>query len=165
MKNVYILIGLKGSGKSYIGDLVEKSFRIKFLQVEPYFINSSKDYKNVNNDSFKEVWEKIESDISKYLEKEDKIIFESMGTYDSFKEFLKRIDKKYNVKLIKIDTSSKLCLERIENRDNKNHVKINKNLIIKINKIASQEKYPFNLIINNEKLSDKDILIEFKKIF
>ncbi len=36
---LYILIGLKGSGKTYIGNLVDWHSRIKFLRVEPIWLN------------------------------------------------------------------------------------------------------------------------------
>ncbi|EOZ98800.1 hypothetical protein A33Q_1454 [Indibacter alkaliphilus LW1] len=33
-KIIYLLIGQKGSGKSFIGTLMEKEFGIKFIRVE-----------------------------------------------------------------------------------------------------------------------------------
>lgn len=39
MKTVYLLIGPKGSGKSYIGNLIENELGIKFLNVEEFFID------------------------------------------------------------------------------------------------------------------------------
>jgi len=164
MKTVYILIGLKGSGKTYVGKLIEEKLNIKFLEVESYFLKFAEDYKKVKKDSFKEVWEKIESKISKYLIHNDKIVFESLGTFNSFKGFLNRISKKYNVKLIKINAPPKLCFERIKGRDNTNHVKINEELIKKINKIAEKEKYGFDIIIDNSNISDENILEKFKTI-
>jgi len=164
MKTVYILIGPKGSGKTYIGKLIEKELNIKFLDVEPYFLVFSEDYKNIKKNSFNESWKKIEIELSRQLEHIDKIIFESIGTFYSFKNFLKRLLKKYNVKLIKINTSLELSLKRIENRDNSNHVKMNKDIIKNINNIAIIEEYPYNLIIDNENSSDKKIVDKFKRI-
>ncbi len=49
IKIVYLLIGLKESGKSYVWRLIEKSFSIKFLQVENFFISSFKELLDKNN--------------------------------------------------------------------------------------------------------------------
>ncbi len=164
MKIVYILIGKKGSGKSYIGKLIENKLGIKFLQVEPYFINSKEEYKSINVESFNKEWQMIEEFIDRFLNKNERIVFESLGTYRSFKVFLARLQKKYCVKLIKIETSDKLSLERTKKRDNTNHVPMTVELIKNINKIANREKYNYDLIINNENASDEEILNSFKEL-
>lgn len=163
-KTIYLLIGKKGSGKTYIGKLLEKELIIRFLSVEPYFLHVKNDYEDTKKDSFNESWEKIEFDIDNLLKKEDSVIFESLGTYNSFREFLKRIKSKYNVKLIKINTNKSTCIKRIKKRDNTNHVPMNEELIKNINKIADKEKYQFDLIIDNEKSLNQEIINEFKRI-
>ncbi|WP_445637409.1 hypothetical protein NSTC745_02522 [Nostoc sp. DSM 114161] len=39
MKTLFILIGAKGAGKTYIGTLVNAHTAIKFLSVEPIWVN------------------------------------------------------------------------------------------------------------------------------
>ena len=39
MSTIYLLIGAKGSGKSFIGNLMEREFNIKFLRVEDWVKN------------------------------------------------------------------------------------------------------------------------------
>ncbi len=166
MKTVYILIGARGSGKTYIGKLIDKELRIKFLLVEPYFLEAAKreDYKNTNNNLFAKIWQKIGEDIDNYLKNNEEIIFESLGVFDSFKNFLKNLKSKYNIKLIKINCPQNICFYRLKNRDPSLHVKIDKNDIEKIKESLDKEKYKFNLVIENENLSDDEILSLFKKL-
>ena len=166
MKTAYILIGPRGSGKTYVGKLIEKEMGIKFLSVEPYFLSvaTTSDYESANEKSFAEAWRKIGEGIAKHFENHDKIIFESLGTFNSFREFLEELQKKYEVKLIKIGAPQELCVSRLKNRDVASHVPMNEGLVEKINKMAVEEKYPFDIIINNAKLADEEIVREFKKL-
>jgi len=164
MKTVFLLIGKRGSGKTYIGRLIEKELGIRFLSVEPYFINAKEEYKSINTKSFDKEWKQIEGVINRFFNSNNKIIFESNGTFKSFKDFLSRLQKNYKVILIKVDTSDKLSLERTRKRDNTNHVPMTQELIKNINKIAEGEKYEFDIIIDNEKLSDEEIISKFKSV-
>ena len=38
MNKVYVLVGPKGSGKSYVGRLLEREFGIEFLSIEEIFV-------------------------------------------------------------------------------------------------------------------------------
>lgn len=165
MKTIYILIGPKGSGKTYIGELIQKKLAIKFLSVEPYFLHATDDAEVLDEKSFAETWKKIGMEISKHFKNYDKIIFESTGTFKSFKKFLNTLQKQkeYEVKLIKIKTPQELCLRRTGKRDISRHVPMSKKLIKRINKIAIKEKYPFDIVINNARLSDEEIIEIFKK--
>jgi shikimate kinase len=166
MKTAYILIGPRGSGKTYVGKLIEKELGIKFFSVEPYFLDIAiaSDYEAGNDELFAEAWQKIGEAIAKHFENNDKIIFESLGTFNSFKEFLKELQKKYEVKLIKIEAPQELCVSRLKNRDVASHVPMDEGLVEKINKMAVEEKYPFDIIINNAKLADEETVREFKKL-
>ncbi|MFH1770140.1 MAG: AAA family ATPase [archaeon] len=160
MKTIYLLIGPKGSGKSYIGNLIEKELGISFLNVEPFFMRSEEEANNLDEEFFEQAWKKVEEEIEKY----DKVILESIGTFDSFKEFLKELEDSYDVKLIKVKSPLDLCIKRIRDRDKEVHVPMSKETIEKINELAMKEKYSFNLVINNEKASDEEIVKAFRGI-
>lgn len=166
MKTAYILIGPRGSGKTYIGELIEKELGIKFLSVEPYFLSiaTAGDYELGNDKLFAEAWRKIGEAVSRHFENNDKIIFESLGTFNSFKKFLKELQKKYEVKLIKIEAPQELCISRLKNREIASHVPMNEELVERINRMAVKGKYPFNLVIDNGKMPDAEIIKAFKDV-
>lgn len=37
-KTIYLLLGLKGSGKSYIGALIEEEYGVRFIRVEDWVL-------------------------------------------------------------------------------------------------------------------------------
>ncbi|MDD5178195.1 MAG: AAA family ATPase [Candidatus Nanoarchaeia archaeon] len=164
MKTVYILIGPKGSGKTYIGELLERKLAIRFLSVESYFLYARKDYEVIDEKSFAETWKKIDREISAHFKSHNNIIFESIGTFDSFKTFLKSLQERYKVFLIQVQAPLDVCLERINKRDLAVHVPMSEKLIKKINQMAVKEIYQFDTVIDNVNSSDKEIVEKFREL-
>lgn len=77
-KHIYLLIGPKGSGKSYIGTLFEKYFDIKFFRVENWVLEIKKDWDVMDEEYTKIVFQTIESKIRQALNKTDHLVFESV---------------------------------------------------------------------------------------
>lgn len=60
MKTIFILIGAKGSGKSYVGRLIEKNLGIKFMLTEKIFLKIQ-NFRDISDKSFlKEGYETVE---------------------------------------------------------------------------------------------------------
>jgi predicted kinase len=164
MKTVYLLIGLKGSGKSYIGNLIENELEIKFLNVEKFFINFLDNPDKLDEKENIKVWKKIEEKIEKELKEINQISLESVGIFNSFKNFLEKINTRYQVKLIKVETPLDLCHQRINKRDKNDQVKLSLDSVEKMNNLFLKEKYNYNLVIKNENWLDFKIIKEFKSI-
>jgi shikimate kinase len=162
MKTIFILIGPKGSGKSYIGELIEKNLSIRFLRVEPLFMKIKGNRDNMNESYIKEGFKLVESEIHHCLIKEDNISIEQTGAADYFTQFLENLESKFRVKLIKIYTPLDMCNKRIKERDSKNQVPVSQGLVDKINKKSMSIKLNFALIIDNSKSSDAEIIESFK---
>ncbi|MBU0471544.1 MAG: AAA family ATPase [Nanoarchaeota archaeon] len=163
MKTIYLLIGPKGSGKTHIGSLIETKLSVKFLPVEQYFLSMITGVDVFNETKFSEVWVQIENEIENYLQNDKSIILESTGTFDSFKDFLERLKKKYFVKLVQVRAPMNTCLERIRSRKTSEHIPMSEEAIKIVNQIAVNEKYDFDLVIDNEKLSDDEIVKIFEE--
>jgi shikimate kinase len=164
MKTLYILIGLKGSGKTFIGKLIEDKFKVPFLRVENIFRDIKRDRHFSDESYIKEGFTLLEQEIRKQFDKTDKMSIESTGLTDEFKKMLESLRKDYSVKLIKIETEPALCVMRVTGRDNKDHINISDGDVEKINNLALKVKFNFDLIINNNMASEQNILKEFRKI-
>ena len=79
-KTVYILIGPKGCGKSYVGTLLERELGLKFLRVEPLALAYIEQFGlpegGLNRDGF----DLEESAIHEILTTEKSVIFEATGS-------------------------------------------------------------------------------------
>jgi len=161
-KQVIILIGLKGSGKTYIGSLLNEKLGIKFFRVENIWLSLKSE--RLTNEYILEGFAMVEQEIDKLLLSTDRIVIESTGTTDYFSTFLDRLKTKYDLKLVKINTSQELCLKRIKSRDLSTHVPFSDDIVKQINQDAFKINLKYDITINNEKSSDIEILEKIQKI-
>lgn len=164
MKKVNILVGLKGSGKTYIGKLLQDKLNIPFLRVEDIClrINAGRE---INNKAYiSEAFEQIEAEIRKKLASSDQITIESTASASQFDNMVLSLRKDFIVKLVKIDTDPNLCLQRVKTRDLKNHIPVSDEQIIEINKVSAMRTFDFDLIIENNNKTDKELIEELNKL-
>ena len=128
MKTLYILIGLKGSGKTFIGKLIENNFGILFLRVENIFKNIKYGRHYSDESYINEGFTLLEKEIRNRFKETDMLTIESTGLTDEFKQMLESLRKDFSVKLIKIEAEPALCFKRVTNRDNKDHINNNDSL-------------------------------------
>ena len=78
-KLIYLLIGPKGSGKSFIGTLMDHTFGIHFIRVEDWAKAVKKDRQVDNPFYLAEVFQAIEHGVREVLKQYDQVVFESTG--------------------------------------------------------------------------------------
>jgi shikimate kinase len=164
MKKINILVGLKGSGKTYIGKLLQDKLNIPFLRVEDIClrINAGRE---INNKAYiSEAFEQIEAEIRKKLASSNQITIESTASASQFDNMVLSLRKDFIVKLVKIDTDPNLCLQRVKTRDLKNHIPVSDEQIIEINKVSAMRTFDFDLIIENNNKTDKELIEELNKL-
>jgi shikimate kinase len=163
-KIIYLLIGQKGSGKSFIGSLIEKEFGIKFVRVEDW-VKLVKKCRSVEDETYlKQAFEVIENGIRECLKDIDKLVFESTGLTTYFDQMLQSLERDYNVTTIGIKANSEICLERVRKRDQTIHINISDGQVSMINKKVILKDLQTDYQINNEMKTERDIIKELKKI-
>lgn len=163
-KKIYLLIGQKGSGKTFIGSLMEKEFGIKFLRVEDW-VKHIKGTCTVDDKSYvKEVFTIIENGIRESLEYQNEIVFESTGLSKYFDHMLQRLKNDFNVITILIQCNSELCLARIKTRDLASHVNVSDEEINFINEEVRKKKMKTDYEIDNDSKNAEQIKKEVEKI-
>ena len=149
-KSIYILIGPKGSGKTYIGGRIEKLTGIKFLRVEPLWLQLAEG---------EDGWEKVEKTIDELFIQLDKVVIESLGAGEGFNHMYASLKNKYRVKLIKVETDLDECLRRVKSRDSANHIPVSDEKVREYNRIAARVQHSWDAIIdNNGPATDENIL-------
>ena len=164
MKTLYILIGLKGSGKTFIGKLIEDNFGINFLRVENIFKNIKRNRHYSDESYIKEGFALLEKEIRTRFITDDELTIESTGLTDEFRQMLESLRKDFTVKLIKIEADPALCLKRVKERDNKEHINVSDSDVEKINELAIKVKFDYDLVIDNNVKTEGEITRELGKL-
>ena len=162
MKQLIILIGLKGSGKTYIGSLIQERLGINFVRVEDIWLTIKR--KRFSEEYYSEGFRLVEKEIENQFKSSDLLTIESTGTSKYFKPFLRELRNKYNLKLIKIDTFPDTCLRRIKSRDSSIHIPVSDDIIEQVNREALEVDLEFDTVIENENSSDDEILLKINEI-
>jgi shikimate kinase len=149
-KTLYMLIGPKGSGKTYIGSRIEQLTGLKFLRVEPLWLGLAEG---------EDGWDRVEREIDAIFLQHDKVIIESLGAGEGFNRMYASLKNKYKVKLIKVEADLEECLRRVRDRNNADHIPVSDERVREYNRIAASIEHPWDAIIdNNGPATDEEIL-------
>lgn len=164
-KRVIILIGPKGSGKTTIGGILEKSLGIYFLRVEPLWLKWRKESTLTGNEFEKHGFALTGQEIANSLESVDTVLFESTGASPYFRDLLRILSSKYEVKMVLISADSEVCLTRVKNRDTELHIPVSDERVREINEVASKVSFQWDLKVENTiPLSEKQLTPLFENL-
>jgi len=159
MKQVIILVGPKGAGKSTIGDLLEKNLRIHFVRVEPLFIKVRESFGASHPDYERLGYELVLSHLCKELSTHNLMCFESTGASEYFMWLLVELRKLAHVLPVQILVERTQCLDRITQRDASIHINVSDDQIDRINDLAYQVDLPWAARIDNRGPFDASIIM------
>jgi len=163
-KQIYILIGPKGSGKSFIGEIFEKHFHIHFVRVEDWAMEIRKGRTPDDESYVRDFFELAERRIRDFMNHYDEIVFESTGLTSSFDTMYNLLQASFQVSLIKIETDLQICLKRIRSRNQNLHTDVSENLISKINQEVARKNFPCEFSIQNSATTDEKLRSEISEI-
>jgi predicted kinase len=163
-KQIFLLIGQKGSGKSFIGTMLEQEFGIPFIRVEDW-VKQIRGEREIDNEAYlKQVFEVIENGVRERLHSTDKLVFESTGLTDYFDQMLKRLRKDFQVATIGIYADSNLCLHRVRTRDQTIHINLSDDQVLMINNKVRERDFQTDFRIDNETKDRKALIKELEHI-
>lgn len=163
-KSIYLLIGQKGSGKSFIGTIFDKEFGIQFVRVEDWAKQIKRD-REINDESYlRQVFAEIEKGIRQTLLGTDKLVFESTGLTEYFDAMLESLKKDFKVTTIAIKADSATCLERVRSRDLKIHINVSDDQVLMVNRKVLERNMKTDFYIENENRSKEALMTEVGKI-
>ena len=149
-KTVIMLIGPKGSGKTHIGSVLEKTTNIPFLRVEPIWLSLT---------AGQDGWYEVERAIQDHLVENDMVFIESLGVSEGFERLRNKLQRKYAIKYVKIRALPETCLERVRNRNKADHISVSDDNVEQYNRFAAQVSLPWELeILNDPPLSEEEII-------
>ena len=155
-KWLFMLIGPKGSGKTYIGTLVNQHTDIIFLRVEPIWLSLKPD---------EDGWQKVETTIDAMFQDHDKVMIESLGIGEGFAKFRASLAEKYSIKMIRVFADLETCFTRVKTRNNAEHIPVSDDKVTEFNQLASLVTHNWDLEINNnDAIPDNNIVNAIQSI-
>jgi shikimate kinase len=156
-----LLVGPKGAGKTFIGGVLEKRLGVRFLRVEPIFLeNLQREPKlegiDLDRRGFRTVLERLDELAASH----PVLCIESTGTADWFPEYLAALRQRFHVLLIRVWTPLDICLQRIQARDASVHIPVSDDRVKEINERASKVDLPWDLEIDNSAFRDESRLVQ-----
>lgn len=163
MKKVFILIGPKGSGKTFIGKIIEKRLNILFVMIEDIFRKIQSKHITSRENIIKGYHE-VEVTIESILSENESVCFESTGLAKEFWLLVDNLKKKYEVRLISVFAPLDICLDRIQKRNSLVHISISMEDIRKLNQASADLQFKSALQIDTSKVSEDEIVDLFKPL-
>lgn len=155
-KILYVLIGLKGAGKTHIGRLVDGHTDIAFLPVEPIWLALQPG---------EDGWKKVEAAIDTLFRTRDKVMIESLGAGDGFRGMHAALAQKYRIRMIRVTADPQTCLARVRSREPADHIPVPDERVIEYNKVAAAVRYDWALEIdNNDPAADEELLAAIRSL-
>lgn len=164
MKTIFLLIGAKGSGKSFIGTLIQENFDIPFLRVEDWAKQVKRERAVTDESYLNEVFNAIENGVRDSLEKNDNVVFESTGLTDQFDKMFESLNKDFSIIKIGVIAEPDLCLQRAKIRDQSIHINVSDDQINMINSAFAKKNTATDYQIENNNKSADELIAEIKKI-
>lgn len=160
MKQVILLVGPKGSGKSTICSLLENELGIKFIRVEPLFLQTRAELGASNPDFERIGYQKVLSTLLDELSRSDTVCFESTGASEQLKLLLMELRGQSTVHLVQVQADPIQCIERIHSRDTSIHIPVSDGDVERINALAITVELPWAARIDNSRGFDRNTILE-----
>lgn len=153
-KTVVILVGPKGSSKTHIGTVLKAKAGVSFLRVELIWLGLAEG---------QDGWAMVEQAIDEALEKNPLVVMESLGGSEGFERLRGSLTQKYKLRYVRIVVPLDVCLERVRNRDPRNHIAISDENVLAYNQLAEKVMLPWDLEITNEPPLNDDLILDAMK--
>lgn len=162
--NVLLLVGLKGSGKTSTGSVLEKHLNVKFLRIEPIFLEMLRQEPGLTGipmeqRGFQIVLEKLDE----LAQSHSTLCIESTGTAHTFPELLATLRQSFRVFLIRVKAPLRTCIERVRTRDTSAHIPVSDHRLNEINERALLVDLSWDLEIDNSEFQDEIAIVESVK--
>lgn len=146
---VLLLVGPKGSGKTFIGSLIRDRLGVPFLRAEPIFLENLRSSRLTGPARDAEGFARVHAEVTRWLARSPQVALESTGASDAFFPFLSALRARHRVLLISVRAPPAACLERVQTRDPAAHIDVSDDDVVAINDRATRVRLAWDLEIDN----------------
>ena len=158
-----LLVGPKGSGKSYIGRTLERSLGVLFFHVEPLWIEYYADCRATGRQpSIAEAISKVHPRIADALRTHENVCAETTGASPEILNDLLSLAPPSETLVVRVSAPLELCLERIATRDQTNQVPMDVESIREVYELGAAAVFQTHFTLECATLSEAEIVFRFK---
>ncbi|KAF3886669.1 MULTISPECIES: AAA family ATPase [Nostocales] len=159
-----LLVGMKGSGKTFIGGVLEKYLDVKFLRIESIFVELLQLEPKLEGIALEKRGFQIVLETLDELAKHHRILcIESTGTAHTFPDLLAALRQGFHVSFIHIQAPLDTCIQRVMARDASAHIPVSDERLREINERALLVNLPWDLEIDNSELHNETFIAQAVK--
>ncbi len=148
-KTIILLVGPKGSGKTYLASRMESELGIGFVRVEPIWLELSREVAPGSEHFDNEGQARVIAQVKKALADHPAVVLESTGAAPWFSRQMSDLEALGDLVLIKVEVPLNLCSNRIHQRDASQHIAVSDDRIAEINAVAKQVELPWTVVVQN----------------
>lgn len=156
---VLLLVGPKGSGKSFIGSLLAERLGIPFFRAEPVFLENLSTSRLEGTARDAEGFARVFTGVMRSLKETPVVVLESTGASDAFFPFLGALRATCRVLLVSVRAPPEVCLARVRTRDQTTHINVSDDAVMEINERASKVRLAWDLEIDNGGPASKESIV------
>jgi len=161
MKTIILFMGLKGSGKTYLGTFTQEKLSIPYLKIEKIFLDCIEKYSDLKGVELeKKAYQLVLEDISEWMRKHDIISIDSTGTSSIFPDFFSELKKVYKIILVYVAAPPEICKMRALNRNKKDQIPVSEEFLDLINREAAKIQLKWDIIWDNSQTKSPDAFIK-----
>lgn len=151
--HLLLLVGLKGAGKTFVGDVLERSLAVKFLRIEPLFLELMRQEPELQGIALEQRgFQLVLDEVDAIAQTHPLVCMESTGAAYTFVKWLAALRQGYRVSLIYVHAPLETCIERVKNRDASAHIPVSDHRLREINAVAQLVELPWDLELDNSTL-------------
>lgn len=155
-KTIILLVGPKGSGKTYLASRLEEELGIAFVRVEPIWLALAEEIRPGSTSFDDEGQARVLNAVKAALADHSAVCLESTGTAPWLQRQLTDLMAICDLKLIKVEAPLSLCLDRVRRRDATQHIPVSDERVAEINDIAAKVDLPWSMRVWNADVEHAD---------
>lgn len=159
-----MLVGPKGSGKTFIGELMQEHFGITFLPEESWTKSAKKDGSLSHTNYLTAVFAKMEEKVREALEEHDTIVFEATPLTKAFETMFETLRTDFYMTTIGVWATHVCCMERIKDSSQGQDNQVSEEEIRAINSMVVDRAAQTNFKIENNDATVEELLGDLKTI-
>ena len=148
--DLLLLIGAKGSGKSFIGQLLEQALGIPFLRAEPIWKALKEDASIGPDEYVARGIDAIVAAASDLARRSAVFTLETTGAFEDMPGFIDLFRPFSRPRLIYIKARPETCLQRVHTRDRSAHIDVSDVLVQRVNARSFALQLPYEAVIDND---------------